>query len=121
MRANLISAKKQTFVPIVIYLRNNSKCLTRARRFLSGICIFPRISGSLTGIKALPSAQVEIAVTKGDSQIHRDTNQKAARGAELRTGRRVEEAGLLEGSSQALASNSVPKKCRNFTLISYSF
>lgn len=36
----------------IIYLRKSSKCLTRARRFLSGICIFPRISGSFTGRKA---------------------------------------------------------------------
>lgn len=55
-----------------------------------------------------------------DSKTHWDTNQKVARGAELHTGRRVEEAGLLEGSYQALASNSVPKKGRsNFTLKSY--
>lgn len=104
---------------IVAYLRNNSKCLTRARRFLSGICIFPRISGSFTGKKkAQLWAKAVIAATNVDSQTY--TNQKAARGAALHTGRRGEEAGLLEGSYQAWASNWVPKKCRsNFILMNY--
>lgn len=45
----------------------------------------------------------------------RGTNQRAVRGAVLRTGRRVEEAGHLEGSYQASASNLGPKEDgRNF-------
>lgn len=68
--------------------------------------------------KAQLWAKAVIAATNVDSQTY--TNQKAARGAALHTGRRGEEAGLLEGSYQAWASNWVPKKCSsNFILMNY--
>lgn len=75
-------------------------------------------AASLEKKKAQLWAKAVIAATNIDSQTY--TNQKAARGAALHTGRRGEEAGLLEGSYQAWVSNWAPKKCRsNFILINF--
>lgn len=83
-----------------------------------GSASFPGSQAASLEKKAKLWAKAVIAATNIDSQTY--TNQKAARGAALHTGRRGEEAGLLEGSYQAWASNWVPKQCRsNFILMNY--
>lgn len=59
-----------------------------------------------------PTTEVMYAKWTSQSKMIRDTNQRAARGAVLHTGRRVEEAGHSEGSYQASASNLGPKEHR---------
>lgn len=108
-----------TGTQLSFYLRKSSKCLTRARRFLSGICIFPRISGSFTGTEARDWAWKYLAEVSPDvihvertsqSKMSRGTNQRAVRGVVLRTGRRAEEAGRSGGSYRASASNLGPEE-----------
>lgn len=92
----------------VTNLRKSSKCLTRARRFLSGICIFPRISGSFTGGKCRHSRVTWLQTQTNHTNEWTFAHRTAARGAGIHTGRTEEGAGRSGGSCQGSASNSGP-------------